>query len=454
MAEYDLTDKTLPYLDRHLAIPILAYLTEKTVFNVDQVRAAQYELAKGTNMVDYTIGLFKELHPDEEVPAELLSKQEKMLSTYERLNLEAQAVLDVIENPEVAQSLRQDKLQNLQYLKENYNLSLEQITALYHFGQFQYSFGNYSGASDYLYHFRVLSTDNDLNLSAHWGKFASDILAGKWDVAVDELNALKELIDSRSSTTADTAALSQLHSRTWLLHWSLFVYFNHDQGRMFLLETFLNPSYLNTIQTSSPWLLRYLVAAAVLSRKTTSGGTTMTSSRVKHALKDIIKIIEVSSYQYHDPITDFLKELFLEFDFEAAQRELATAVQVVENDFFLREFASEFLDNARYLISEAYCRIHHKIDIADLSERLNLSRDEGEKWIVNLIRETKMGSDAKIDLEKNIIEINRPPLPVYQHVIEKTRGLSFRTQAIGAALEKQTAAQVPESQPGVVEPAR
>lgn len=36
----------------------------------------------------------------------------------------------------------------------------------------------------------------------------------------------------------------------------------------------------------------------------------------------------------------------------------------------------------------------------DLSERLNLSRDEGEKWIVNLIRETRMGADAKIDLEK------------------------------------------------------
>ena len=36
----------------------------------------------------------------------------------------------------------------------------------------------------------------------------------------------------------------------------------------------------------------------------------------------------------------------------------------------------------------------------DLSERLNLSREEGEKWIVNLIRETRMGADAKIDLEK------------------------------------------------------
>ena len=36
----------------------------------------------------------------------------------------------------------------------------------------------------------------------------------------------------------------------------------------------------------------------------------------------------------------------------------------------------------------------------DLSERLNLTKDEGEKWIVNLIRETRMGADAKIDLEK------------------------------------------------------
>lgn len=37
---------------------------------------------------------------------------------------------------------------------------------------------------------------------------------------------------------------------------------------------------------------------------------------------------------------------------------------------------------------------------SDLSQRLNLTPDEGEKWIVNLIRETRMGADAKIDLEK------------------------------------------------------
>ena len=44
------------------------------------------------------------------------------MSTNERLQQEAQAVLNVIENPDVAQSLRQDKIQNLQYLKDNFGV--------------------------------------------------------------------------------------------------------------------------------------------------------------------------------------------------------------------------------------------------------------------------------------------------------------------------------------------
>ena len=50
-------------------------------------------------------------------------KRENAVSTNERLQQEAQAVLDVIENADVAQALRQDKNQNLQYLKDNYDVS-------------------------------------------------------------------------------------------------------------------------------------------------------------------------------------------------------------------------------------------------------------------------------------------------------------------------------------------
>ena len=46
---------------------------------------------------------------------------------------------------------------------------------------------------------------------------------------------------------------------------------------------------------------------------------------------------------------------------------------------------------------------------SDLSARLNLSPDEGEKWIVNLIRDTRMAADAKIDLEKVCASVAFPP---------------------------------------------
>lgn len=139
MAEYDLTKTIIPYCDRHLVFPLLAHLAESELFPVEQVQAAQYELAKETNMVDYAVSLFEQLYPEEEVPAgtcyaafpivlsdshpEFAEKREKAVTTNERLQQEAQAVLDVIEKPEVAQALRQDKNQNLQFLRDHYQVS-------------------------------------------------------------------------------------------------------------------------------------------------------------------------------------------------------------------------------------------------------------------------------------------------------------------------------------------
>jgi hypothetical protein len=68
MAEYDLTKTIIPYLDRHLAFPLLTHLYESGLFSQDQVEAAQYELAKGTNMVDYIVSLYEQLNPDSDVP--------------------------------------------------------------------------------------------------------------------------------------------------------------------------------------------------------------------------------------------------------------------------------------------------------------------------------------------------------------------------------------------------
>ena len=74
--------------------------------------------------------------------------------------------------------------------------------------------------------------------------------------------------------------------------------------------------------------------------------------------------VQLEEYQYSDPVTNFVKEFYVEFDFEVAQRQLQLAERIVGNDFFLSEFREEFLDNPPCLISEAYCRIHQRIDIA------------------------------------------------------------------------------------------
>jgi len=71
----------------------------------------------------------------------------------------------------------------------------------------------------------------------------------------------------------------------------------------------------------------------------------------------------------------------------------------------------------------------------DLSNRLGLTQDEGEKWIVNLIRDTRVG-DAKINYQEGTVVMNHPPQSVYQQVIERTKGGFFRTQVLSAAVAR------------------
>jgi translation initiation factor 3 subunit E len=55
---------------------------------------------------------------------EFAEKKEKVLAQLEEFQNQTQNVIEVIENPEVIAALRQDKLQNLSFLKENYNVRL------------------------------------------------------------------------------------------------------------------------------------------------------------------------------------------------------------------------------------------------------------------------------------------------------------------------------------------
>ncbi|GAA5854528.1 hypothetical protein JCM8547_004876 [Rhodosporidiobolus lusitaniae] len=446
-ASIHLLQKMAPQLDRHLLLPLLDFLESREKYSHDEVLQAKVDLlGEGkTNMVTFVEGLKRELEgkgEGEEVEGatEFRKREQEVVKSLNELQAQAQAVMEVISNPEVVSALRQDKQHNLTYLKDNHNIGLEQIAHLYKFGQFQYSIGHYAGASDYLYHFRVLSTDSSLVLSAMWGKLGADILEGAWDAALEELNGLREHIDQRGGSGPGGPLLA-LQQRTWWLHWSLFVYYNHPNGRELLIESWLNQNYLNTIQTAAPWLLRYLVAAVVISRKSTlrSAGPAPAgnSARSREAVRDVVRALGQEQYQYSDAVTEFLRKLYGEVDFAGAREEMARCggegALVLDDDFFLEPFKAEFVENARYLVSEAYCKIHRRIDIGELSDRLGLTREDGERWIVDLVRDARL--DAKIDLKQNIVQMNHSEQPVYQTVIEKSRGLLFRSQAMASAIE-------------------
>lgn len=95
-------------------------------------------------------------------------------------------------------------------------------------------------------------------------------------------------------------------------------------------------------------------------------------------------------------------------------KKLSEAEEVLKGDFFLSAAADAFVEAARHLISESYCKIHQRIDIRDLSKRLGLEMEEGEKWIVNLIRDTRM--DGKLDYKEGTVLMNHPANSVYQQV--------------------------------------
>ncbi|APA14329.1 hypothetical protein SS1G_11856 [Sclerotinia sclerotiorum 1980 UF-70] len=423
--ENDLLPKLITHLDRHLIFPLLQFVADQDEEPSPEITKAKFELLKKTNMTDYVASLYCEIEGVEEPPKEYATKRQEILQRLEIFGQESEKITDLLGREDVVTGLRSDKVANLEFLKKEHDVTIDMVNVLYDFGNFQYSCGNYGAAAELLYQFRVLSTDDDKVTAATWGKLACEILTGNWESAMEEVQKVKELIE----TKLFNKPVAQLNHRTWLIHWALFPFFNHEPARDVICDLFFSPAFINTIQTACPWILRYLTAAVITNRNRTRN-----TGQYQKQLKDIIRIVKQENYEYSDPVTDFIKALYLDFDFEEAQKKLSEAEEVLRSDFFLVAASENFVEAARHLISESYCKIHQRIDIKDLSARLGLNQDEGEKWIVNLIRDTRV--DAKIDYKEGTVVMNHPPSSVYQQVIERTKGGFFRTQVLSAAVAK------------------
>ncbi len=417
--EHDLLPKLIPHLDRHLIFPLLEFLSGQEDDDSSEITKTKYELLKHTNMTDYVKSLWQEINNSDEVPDEFVKKREEVLQRLSLFTEETTRIDEIINDESVVSNLRSDKVANLKFLEQQHGVTIEMVDMLYDFGRFQYSCGSYASAAHLLDQFRILSTDNDKAASATWGKLASDILRTSWEVVMEEVNKVKESIDTKLFNNP----LAQLQHRTWLIHWALFPFFNYELARDIITELFFSAPFINTIQTNCPWILRYLSAAVITNRSRTRN-----TGQYQKQLKDLVRVVRQEGYEYSDPVTSFIKALYIDFDFEEAQKTLVEAEEILKGDFFLSSTAETFVEAARHLISESYCKIHERIDIRDLSARLGLGQDEGEKWIVNLIRDTRM--DGKLDYQEGTVLMNHPANSVYQQVIERTKGSFFRTSVL------------------------
>jgi translation initiation factor 3 subunit E len=352
--EYDLLPRLIPYLDRHLVFPLLEFTSGQDEDNLELTRA-KYELLKHTNMIDYVTNLWQEINNNTTIPEHFAKKREEVFAKLQQFQDESEKITELLQDEAVVGNLRSDKVANLKFLEEQHGVTMDMVNTLFDYGHFQYSLGSYGIAAELLYQFRVLSTDNDKVSSATWGKFASEILTTNWEAAMEEVQKVKDSIETRLFNNP----LAQLQHRTWLIHWSLFPFFNHDAAREVLTDLFFSPGYINTIQTNCPWILRYLAAAVITNRSRAHKNTSLYQKQ----LKDLIRVVRQEGYEYSDPITDFVKALYVDFDFEEAQKKLGEADDVLRSDFFLVAAADAFVESARHLISESYCKIHQRIDI-------------------------------------------------------------------------------------------
>lgn len=355
--EYDFLDKLVRRMDRHLIFPLLEHQLGAEDISDDRyndLKTAIFNLLKNTNMIDYVGNLYKEINDTENIPAEYSRKRESVLSTLQKYEEDSTHLMNLLSDEAVTSQLRSDKVANLKFLEEQHGVTQQMVDTLYDYGRFRYECGNYAEAADLLYRFRVLSTDNDKVVKATWGKLVCEILGEEWENALEEVDKVKEHIETRLFN----APRAQLTARESLVHYALFPFFNFEPARDKLTEMYFSAPYISSIQTSCAWILRYLAAAVIANRSRLNN-----SHIYQKQLKDLIRVVKQEIYEYQDPVTEFVKALYVDFDFEEAQKKLSEAEAVLRGDFFLGSSTDAFVESARHLISESYCKIHQRIDI-------------------------------------------------------------------------------------------
>jgi translation initiation factor 3 subunit E len=429
---FDLTPVMVPYFDNHMIIPLLDFVKEVGLYEPEVVVRGKIKTLNATNLIDVIEDEYTNNPDIAELQTEFSCQKaildDRRNAVFDKLDNPPEVVTKVAEffaNAELVQQLQELKASasNLIEFLSNNGLTTDALEKYYKYAKFKFECGVYEEADSMLGNYLsvVQNQQSSSALNAHWGQLACRILTARWEASLQGLNAVKELIDGRN-----IAPMDQLRQRAWVLHWGLFVHINQRDGADALVDFFSEKVYLQTLENLCPWLLRYYAAFVILS-----------PNRRRTQLRDVLAEIQSMNYQYRDPITEFLESLYNQFDFDEAQLKLKECQELVKADFFLQIFIDKFMHEARVMICEMYCTINRRVDLHMLADKLQMTEEESEKWMVEMVRNSPVGSttlDAKIDSSAKQVIMSTPSRMAHQLVIERTRDLTVRGANLGSTL--------------------
>jgi len=452
---YDLTMKFVKYLDPHLSVMMIDFIEARNIYPVAEVTLAKMKMLLKTFCVgkaEETLAKLKELGVDKEQIDQLEADLSNLKKKYEEEKNAVEQLWEgqktVFENEELTKALSGSKpteeeaaeeeseseesvVLSAKSLSKTFHVNFAAMMTLYRYMRFLYNTGDYEGALKLQQKFMELEKYFAADLAkikgkVLWGKLACDILLGHTEVGFTDIENIRVYINSLEREEPKTVShLQLLRLRVWLLHWSLFVFMRSpvQEGKDKVVELFSYTTYMNAIQTEAPHLLRYFVVAVV------------TNKRKQRLMEGVARNIRQNSYMYTDCLTSFIHHMNYA-DFDGALAALTDCREkLFPNDMILKGFEEEFVQCARLLLFEKFVRVHRRIDVPTLANKLGLSEKEVEQWVVDLIRSSNR-FDARIDSAANQMVFGTQQETVYQDVIEVTKLLANKSEDLSRFLEE------------------
>ena len=87
MSLHDLTHELCKSLDRHLAFPLLEFLSHRQLYDDADIQRAKIDLLQKTNMVDYAAEIYQALYNTEDIPDEMNTRREAVVGKLKTLQV-------------------------------------------------------------------------------------------------------------------------------------------------------------------------------------------------------------------------------------------------------------------------------------------------------------------------------------------------------------------------------